>query len=55
MDEPSKASAKLSSRLPWKPPTLKMVGTVGEVLKGGIKHSPNQDDPGDGMGKPPGR
>jgi hypothetical protein len=56
MDDLSKSSAMIRTRLPWKPPALKMVGTVGEVLKGGIsKHSPNVADPGDGVGKPPGQ
>jgi hypothetical protein len=42
-------------RKPWTPPTLKYVGDVTEVLKGGGgKLTPTFDDPGEGR-KPKGQ
>ena len=55
MDNLDTRSALTLGRRTWKPPTLKMVGMIGEVLQcGGSKITPNVADPGDGVGKPPG-
>lgn len=44
-----------SPKQPWSPPTVKNVGTVGEVLQGGGgKLSPTQEDSGDNR-KPKGQ
>ena len=46
--------AEASPRRPWTPPTLKYVGDVTEVLKGGGgKLTPTFQDPGENR-KPPG-
>jgi hypothetical protein len=56
MDESNNRSAATPGRLPWKPPALKLVGEIGEVLKSGVsKVTPNVADPGEGAGKPPGK
>ena len=55
MDNLDTRSALTLGRRKWKPPTLKMVGMIGEVLEaGGSKITPNLADPGDSVGKPPG-
>lgn len=56
MDVVNKQAAATHDRRPWERPAVKRVGTIGAVLQcGGVKHSPNMNDPGDARGKPPGQ
>jgi hypothetical protein len=46
--KPNKRVSGRKDRHPWEPPTLKAVGTVGEVLRGGGgKQSITGGDPGE--------
>jgi hypothetical protein len=48
MSAHSKQAVDGQPRQPWEPPTLNVVGTVGDVLKGGGgKDSINPADPGE--------
>ena len=55
MSTDNKQAGGSQPRQPWETPTLKVVGTVGDVLKGGGgKDSVNPADPGEARKpKPP--
>jgi hypothetical protein len=55
MDKES-AQSTLRNRRPWEPPTIQVVGKIGEVLRhGGGKLTVSFSDPGEEMRKPSGQ